>query len=95
MDNHDAIERELLTAGFPPSYARDTAWYVTTFNSEAEARGYRLAHTDTFMDDLELSTATSYWSARAEGRPPPAFDALRVFALRLLGERSWGDGDDN
>jgi hypothetical protein len=77
------VEAALVGAGFPASYARDTAFYCKSFNSENEARAYRLAHSDTFLDDLDWDTARAHWTARADGRGRPSMDELKQLAGHL------------
>jgi hypothetical protein len=79
----DDIEAALITAGFPASYARDTAFYAVSFEREDQARAYRVTHSDTFLDDLDWDTARAYWTARASGRRRPSADELRRLAERL------------
>jgi hypothetical protein len=77
------VEAALVAAGFPASYSRDTAFYIASFESEDEARAYRLTHSDTFLDDLDWDTARGFWTAQASGRGRPSADELRHLAERL------------
>lgn len=77
------IEAALVAAGFPATYARDTAFYAASFEREDQARAYRLTHSDTFLDDLDWDTARAYWTARGNGRRHPSTDELRHLAERL------------
>jgi hypothetical protein len=77
------IEAALVAAGFPASYARDTAFYAASFEREGQARAYRLTHSDTFLDDLDWETARAYWTARASGRGRPSDHELKCLAERL------------